>query len=150
MARLHTRKKGKSSSRKPVGKRSVGWIRATKKEVEAVVEKLSREGETEARIGVVLRDQYGVPNAKLVLGQSISAFLKEKSLTPKFPSDLMDLIRTAVGLRKHLKENTRDVQNKTKLAHVESKIRRLVRYYRGKKLPKDWSYVPEQAALLVK
>ena len=150
MARLHTRKKGKSSSKKPVGKRSVGWIRASKSEVEAVIEKLAREGESEARIGVVLRDQYGVPNAKLVLGQSISSFLKEKNLAPKFPSDLMDLIRTAVGLRKHLKQNPRDVQNKVKLTHIESKIRRLVRYYRGKKLPKDWTYVPEEAALLVK
>ncbi len=150
MARLHTRKKGKSSSHKPVGKRSAGWIRASKKEVETVIEKLAREGETEARIGVVLRDQYGVPNAKLVLGQSISAFLKEKNLAPKYPSDLMDLIRRAVGLRKHLKNNARDVQNKVKLAHVESKIRRLVRYYRGKKIPLDWTYVPEEAALLVK
>ena len=55
-----------------------------------------------------------------------------------------------MGVRKHLKENKRDKSNAIKLSHVESKIKRLVVYYRGKKLPKDWKYEPEKAALLVK
>jgi small subunit ribosomal protein S15 len=54
-------------------------------------------------------------------------------------------------MKKHLKAHKGDVHNKTKLIHVESKIKRLVKYYREVgMLPKKWKYEPEQAALLVR
>jgi len=62
----------------------------------------------------------------------------------------MDLIKRAVGLHKHLKTNGTDIHNKSILRRTESKVKRLVKYYRGKKLPANWKYDPEQAALLVK
>lgn len=150
MARLHTRKKGRSASRKPSSKPSLGWVRPPREEIASLIERFAKEGKPERVIGAVLRDQHGVPSAKLVLGKTIAQILAEKKLSPKYPSDLIDLIRKAVRLRKHLKDNPRDISNRTKLLHVESKIKRLVRYYRGKKLPKNWKYVPEEAALLVK
>ena len=150
MARLHTRKRGKSSSHKPTHQQNLGWVKLSKDEITALVEKLSKEGKPERVIGLVLRDEYGVPSVKAVVGKTVSQILAEKKLSPKYPSDLIDLIRRAVGMRKHLKINTRDTSNKTKLVHVESKIKRLVRYYRGGKLPVDWKYNPDEAALLVK
>lgn len=150
MARMHTRKRGRSASSKPAAKTAPAWVQQSKEDVYALIEKMSKEGKSEAVMGGILRDQHGVPSVKAVTGKSISQILVEKKLAGKYPSDLIDLIRKAIELRKHLKVNTRDQQNKTKLIHVESKIRRLVRYYRGKKLPKNWSYVPEEAALLVK
>lgn len=125
-------------------------MRYSKEEVLDLIEKLHKEGVSEPLIGQQLRDQYGVPSTKLVTGQTISQVLKSKNLAPKYPRDLIDLIKRAVNMRDHLKGNSRDTHNRTKLTHVESKIRRLVRYYQGKKLPKGWAYDPEQAALLVK
>lgn len=148
MARMHTRKHGKSRSRKPMV--SAKWVKADKKKVEELVLQMAKEGLPSAKIGLFLRDQHGIPDAKRALGLSISAFLSSKNLAPAYPSDLIDLIRTAVGMRKHLVANKKDTYNRKRLANIESKINRLVRYYRGKKLPQNWKYVPEEAALLVK
>ncbi len=149
MARLHTRKKGRSASHKPAVK-SAGWVRQSKEEVVALVERLAKEGKTEAQIGLALRDEHGVPSVKMIVGKKVGAILAERKVAPKYPSTLIDLIRKAVSLRKHLEANPRDTQNKKKLTDVESKIKRLVRYYRGNKLPSDWKYSAEEAALLVK
>lgn len=149
MARLHTRKKGRSASHKPLVK-SIGWVRLSKDEVVSLVERLAKEGKAEAQIGLALRDEHGVPSVKAIVGKTVSQILAEKKLSPKYPSDLTDLIRKAVSLRKHVEANPRDKSNRKKLGDVESKIKRLVRYYRGKKLPRDWKYSPEEAALLVK
>ncbi|MEW5954911.1 MAG: 30S ribosomal protein S15 [Candidatus Micrarchaeota archaeon] len=150
MARMHSRKRGRSASRKPASKTAPAWVQQSKEEVYALVEKLAKEGKGEAAIGMILRDQHGIPSAKAATGKSVSQILAERKAAPKYPADLIDLVRKAIAVRKHLKANPRDQNNRTKLSHVESKIRRLVRYYRGKKLPANWAYVPEEAALLVK
>ncbi|MFH0818188.1 MAG: 30S ribosomal protein S15, partial [Candidatus Micrarchaeota archaeon] len=68
-----------------------------------------------------------------------------------YPEDILNLITKAVKMRKHITANKSDVHNRSKLGHVESKIKRLVRYYVSSgKLPAGWSYDPEKAALLVK
>lgn len=150
MARLHSRKRGKASSTKPRSSSAKAWVKLSKDEILEIVSRLAKEGKTEAQIGLILRDEYAVPSVKEVTGKSMSALLAEAGVSPEYPSDLLDLIRRAMSMRKHLAENTRDTSNKVKLSHVESKIKRLVRYYRGNKLPKDWKYEPSKAALLVK
>ncbi len=149
MARLHTRKKGKSRSRKPENP-SHSWVDYSSEEVTSFVETLAKEGKSEAQIGLTLRDQYGIPSVRGITGKTISQVLKEKNMTPKYPSDLMSLLRKAVNIMQHLKANKGDKSNRIKLNHVESKIKRLVRYYRGNKLPAKWKYDPETAALIVK
>ncbi len=150
MARLHSRKRGKSRSHKPAQSGVDKWNDYTPEEVELFVEKIARTGKPEAQIGQVLRDQYGIPNAKLVTGKSIFQMLTEKSLAPKYPSDLMALMRKAVNMHQHIRSNKGDKLNRTKLSHLESKIKRLVKFYRGNKLPAGWKYAPETAALIVK
>ena len=145
---MHTRKHGKSRSRKPLV--TAKWVKADKKKIEELVEKMAREGIPSAKIGLLLRDQHAIPDAKSVLGAPIEKFLKQKKLLPEFPQDLLGLIKKAVRLRKHLGKNKKDTHNRTHLHNIESKINRLVRYYRGKKIPAGWKYVPEEAALLVK
>jgi small subunit ribosomal protein S15 len=150
MARLHTRKRGASKSKKPAVKAAPAWVKLSKDEIASVADKLSREGKTPAAIGQVLRDQYGVPSAKVMTGKRVTAILSDKGSAPQYPSDLMSLIRRAVRMRKHVLANKKDTHNRQKLSHVEAKIKRLVKYYRGNKLPDDWKYDPEQAELLVK
>lgn len=150
MARMHTRKRGRSKSHKPRRTTAPLWVPLSKEDIASAVLKLAKEGRQEAEIGLVLRDEYGVPSVKMLTGKTISQMLKENGLSPPYPSDLLDLIKRAVGMRKHLSANRKDTSNQTRLARVESKIKRLVKYYRGRRLPRDWKYDPQTAALLVK
>jgi len=81
----------------------------------------------------------------------ITHILEKHGQTEEYPEDLMNLIRKAVNIREHLKENPKDLHTRRGLQLVESRIRRLVRYYTNEKvLPEGWKYEPKQAALLVK
>jgi small subunit ribosomal protein S15 len=120
------------------------------KAITKVILDLRKEGASSSKIGLVLRDRYGVPDVKLALGKRIGDILKENKVASEIPEDLRDLMIKALGLRKHLGENKKDLHNKRQLNLTESKIRRLVRYYRGtKKLPKEFVYKPETAEILL-
>lgn len=147
---MHSRKRGAAKSRKPNVKTAPAWVKTTTADIESIVEKLAKEGKTPSQIGQILRDVHGVPSTKLVAGKKLGKILDEKKLTPKIPADMMSLIRRAVGMMKHMSTNKKDKLNRQKLSHVEAKIKRLVRYYRGNKLPKDWKYEADKAELLVK
>ncbi|MCC7570880.1 30S ribosomal protein S15 [Candidatus Micrarchaeota archaeon] len=151
MARMHTRKRGQSGSRKPNIKVPPEWVQYSPKEVESMVVKLSKEGNSPAMIGMILRDQYGVPDVKLICKKTLTELLKKNGIKTEIPEDLLNLIKKAVKMRRHLTDNTRDTSNKTKLIFVESKIRRLGKYYaKNGYLPAKWRYDPKIAALLVK
>jgi len=63
---------------------------------------------------------------------------------------LLNLLKKAVKLREHLNKNKKDSTSKHGLELLESKIRRLSKYYvREKKLPADWKYDAERAKLIV-
>jgi len=151
MAKLHSRKKGKSGSNPPVKEGTPEWSSYSKEEVEEIIRKLAREGVPPAKIGLILRDQYSIPLVKRMLGMSMSEFLGKEKLLTKFPEDLLSLIKKAVGMRNHIKTNNVDTHNKVKLLHVESKIHRLSKKYRSTgRVPAGWKYDPETAALLIK
>ena len=150
MARMHSRKHGRAGSRKPSTKTPPSWVQLGKAEISELVTKLAREGHDEAAIGRMLRDANGVPSVRNVTGKKVSQMLAEANLAGQYPRDLMDLIKRAVKLHKHLKTNGTDIHNRSTLRRTESKIKRLVKYYRGRKLPESWKYDPESAALLVK
>jgi len=126
------------------------WLEYTPEEIELIIEELAKKGYKPSMIGVILRDQFGIPLVRPILGKRITQVLEEKGLAPKIPEDLLNLLRKAVNLRRHLEEHPKDYHAKKGLIDLESKIRRLVRYYRRVgKLPKDWEYSPETAKLLV-
>ena len=150
MARLHARKRGKAGSKRPSRKTAPKWIRYKKDEVEKLVIKLAKEGNSTSMIGLILRDQFGIPLVKKITGKTISEIMKENNLYPELPEDLFNLLKQAVNLRNHLEKNKSDYTSKRGLELLESKIRRLGKYYvREKVLPEDWVYSPEKAKLLV-
>jgi small subunit ribosomal protein S15 len=151
MAKLHSGKKGKSGSRKPKAASRPEWCSYSDDEVKEIIRKLAKEGMGPTKIGLILRDEHGIPSAKPFVGMTIGQFLEAEKLSPKFPDYLLSLIKKAVGMRNHMRRNKPDLGNKVKLLHVESKIHRLVKYYRKeKRIPAGWKYNPETAALLVK
>ncbi len=127
------------------------WIEYSNEEIEELILKLTKEGNSTSMIGIILRDQYGIPDVKLVTGQKITKILEKHDQGLEYPEDLMNLIRRAVNIRDHLEENPKDLHTRRGLRIIESKIRRLVRYYtKTGVLPEGWRYDPRSAALLVK
>lgn len=150
MARIHARRRGDSGSVRPHRTEAPSWSNTDVKAIEKVIIDLKKEGYSSSRIGLVLRDRYGVPDVKLVMGKRIDQILEENGLQSEIPEDLRNLIVKSLGLRKHLIENKNDLHNKRQLQLTESKVRRLVRYYTGSgRLPSDWSYKPETAEILL-
>ncbi len=149
MARKYSRKKGKSRSKKPAKMEAPKWTRYKSKEIELLVVKLSKEGQTASKIGLHLRDVYGISDVKVITKKSITQILKENSLLPQIPEDLMALIKKAVIIRKHMDQNKRDMPALRGLQLTESKINNLVKYYKkSKRLPEDWKYDPKKVKLL--
>ncbi len=150
MARMHSRKRGKSGSKRPVKKTVPSWVRYKSKEAEQIVVKLSKEGYTGSQIGLHLRDNYGIPDIKAVTKKTVSQILKEKKLLGELPEDLMAVIRSNVHVRAHLENNHKDMTAKRGQQLAESKIKRLVKYYkRTGRIASDWKYDPEKLRLLI-
>lgn len=100
--------------------------------------------------GVILRDSHGVAQVRFVTGNKILRILKSKGLAPDLPEDLYHLIKKAVAVRKHLERNRKDKDAKFRLILIESRIHRLARYYKTKRvLPPNWKYESSTASALV-
>jgi len=150
MARVYSGKKGKHGSKKPPVKISPKWVKMKKSEVEELILKLAKERYTSAVIGTVLRDQYGIPDVKVLIGKTVSQVMRENNLYPSMPEDMLSLLKKAVLLHSHMEKHKQDYHSKKGLQNLESKIRRLGKYYsREGMLPKAWKYSPEEAKLLV-
>ncbi len=135
------KRRGKSHSIRPVSKRPPVWCKYRPEEVEALVIKLTKEGHPPSKIGIILRDQHGIPLTKPITGKSITKILKDAELAPSIPEDFENLLKKASRLRAHLEKNSEDLHNKKALQIVEAKIYKLMKYYKREGvLPPDWKY----------
>lgn len=64
MGRMHSKGKGISSSALPYKRTPPSWCKATETEVKENICKLARKGMTPSQIGVLLRDQSGIPQVQ--------------------------------------------------------------------------------------
>jgi small subunit ribosomal protein S15 len=151
MSRIHNKRSGKSGSTRPAIKTVPSWVTYNAREVEELVVQLGREGFPPAQIGLVLRDSYGIPLVKTITGKKIQQILKENNLLQSpLPEDLTNMIRKALKLRDHLEQNKKDLHNKRNLQNLESKVYRLVKYYRREGvLAPTFRYKPDQMKGLV-
>jgi small subunit ribosomal protein S15 len=149
MARMHTRRRGSSDSDRPVADEPPEWSDVDAEAIEQRVVELAEQGHDPSEIGVLLRDQgvqgTPVPDVTLATDKKITEILEEHDVQPEIPEDLRNLMRRAARLDAHLQENPTDYQNKRALQNTESKIRRLVEYYRGDELDQEFSYSVEDA-----
>jgi small subunit ribosomal protein S15 len=151
MARMHSRKKGKSGSKRPSRIIKPEWCEHSAEDVEKMVVDLYKKGETQSKIGLILRDSYGIPLVKAITGKKIKQILDENKLTSALPEDMMNLARKALNIRKHLEENKKDLESRKGLNRVESKIYRLVKYYkRNGVLEPDFKYRPDRIKILIR
>lgn len=150
MARIHKHSKGRSASSKPFRTEPPAWQPLKAKDVETQVVGLAKEGKSTAVIGAYMRDQFGVPNVQLSTKKSVLEILRENKVEPRLPEEIGNLLRKVVNLNDHLAENPKDLANNRALSLVESKIRRLAKYFiREGKLPANWKYSRETVKLLL-
>lgn len=138
MARMYSRKRGKSGSTK-VADHVPSWAPYKGNEVEKLVVKYAKVDKNASEIGMILRDKYGINSVRALTEKRISGILAENKLTKELPDDLLALIGKLVSIRAHREKNKQDMTALRGEQLTTSKIRRLVKYYvASKKLPDGW------------
>ena len=148
MARMYSRKKGNAGSHKPVDKTVPEWVGYQSGEVEQLIVKLAKQGKSSSEVGLILRDSYGIPSVKAVLQKGVTDVMKERKVAKKLPEDLVNIIQRHIAVMKHLAENKQDMVAHRGVQLAESRIKRLVTYYKRKKvLARDFIYDKANAKL---
>jgi small subunit ribosomal protein S15 len=97
------------------------WLTYTEEEVKAIILKLSEKGLTAEKIGLVLRDQYGIPKVK-IYNLKISKVLKEKD---KYTDpDTKNLNKKLEKVIAHYKKNKQDKRAERSLIITKSKSKK--------------------------
>jgi len=106
------------------------WLKYTDKEVKAIILKLAEKGFTSERIGLILRDQYGIPKTKLY-NLKISKILKEKD---KFKEPtLINLEKKLDKIINHYQKNKQDKKAERSLIITKAKLKK-TKEYQNKKI----------------
>ena len=141
MGRLHTHNHGKAHSTRPMESKFSSWVKQDPKEIEELVIKYAKDGNTSSQIGIKLRDQHAIPLVKPIINKTISDILDQNDLKSEIPEDLNNIVIKAVGLQKHLKSNKNDRRNIRSLELIEAKVHRLSMYYKKiGRISKNWKY----------
>ncbi|MCL2142384.1 MAG: 30S ribosomal protein S15, partial [Methanimicrococcus sp.] len=98
MAKMHTRRKGQSGSKKPYRTEVPEWVNVSADETKQLILDMWKQGISTSQIGMTLRDQYGIGDVKLITGQKITEILKENNVAPRIPEDIANLIIKALKL----------------------------------------------------
>ncbi|MDP3640039.1 MAG: 30S ribosomal protein S15 [Nanoarchaeota archaeon] len=138
MARMHSRRKGKSGSKRPL-KQVASWAPYKEKEVEKLVVKFAKAGKAPSEIGLVLRDTYGVQSVQALTYKKITTILDENKLLKALPEDLLSLIKKLIAIKQHQEKNRQDKTALRGMQLTDSKIMRLIKYYkRSGRLAEGW------------
>jgi small subunit ribosomal protein S15 len=141
LARIHSHRHGKSHQTRPTSKRAPVWLTYSADEVTAMIIKLAKEGVPPSAIGVRLRDDYGIPLVKPIIGKSVMQLLRENKLASAIPEDLQNMLDSARRVQSHLNAFKADRKNVRSLELIEAKIYRLSKYYKKiGVLPQDFKY----------
>ncbi|MDP4039028.1 MAG: hypothetical protein Q8P57_00385 [Candidatus Pacearchaeota archaeon] len=91
-------------------------------EVEKKVIELGKQGIPPEKIGLILRDQHGVPKAKL-FGKKICKILEENNIESN--SEQKNIEKKVEILKKHFEKNKHDYTAQRTIIKYASKIRKL-------------------------
>ena len=102
------------------------WIKMKEPELKKVILELS-EKHAPSKIGLILRDQYGIPTTK-VFGKKLKAYLKELGIDKN--EDLDNEEKKVNKMKEHLKLNITDQKAKHKLQHAQSRLNITRKYFK--------------------
>jgi len=116
--------KTKQKMEKPV------WLKYTEEEVKAIIQKLAGQGLTSEKIGLSLRDQYGIPNVK-IYGIKIKEVLEEKQ---QYKEPTTENLQTKLQkIINHFKKNKQDKNAGRSLIITKAKLKKREDYAKKKK-----------------
>ena len=101
------------------------WLKYTEDEVKEIILKLAEKGLTSEKIGLTLRDQYGIPKTK-IYNIKISRVLKENK---KFEEpSLLNLQKKTENIIEHYKKNKQDKKAERALIITKAKLKKIKDY----------------------
>ncbi|MBS3091366.1 hypothetical protein J4217_02875 [Candidatus Pacearchaeota archaeon] len=89
-----------------------GWLKTKPVELEKTIIEFAKQGKTYSKIGIILRDQHGIPKSKL-LGKRISEIVKENKITIKAEEERVK--NKISGLNSHIEKHKHDKKAKKSL-----------------------------------
>ena len=98
------------------------WAKMKPEEVEKIVVDLAKKGIPSEKIGLILRDEHGVPKARL-FGKKIKQILKENNLYTN--SELNNLKEKVERIKKHTQKHKHDFHSKKYIGSYIAKIHKL-------------------------
>lgn len=110
-----------SKSKKPQILEKPAWLKYTEGEVKAIILKLANKGLTSEKIGLALRDQYGIPKVKLY-NIKIKKVLEEHNKYQD--SDILNLTAKQEKLSNHNNKNKQDKKSHRSLTITKAKLKK--------------------------
>jgi len=97
------------------------WLKMTEADLKKIIAELAKNN-PQSKIGIILRDQYGVPSTRLY-GKKLGAYLKELGI------ETIEEFENAKKKMERLKENITDKKAKHKYQKAQSRYSLLKRHY---------------------
>ena len=108
------------------------WVKMKEPELKKLITELS-EKHAPSQIGMVLRDQYGIPSTR-VFGKKLKAYMQELGIERN--EDLENAENKVEKMKEHLKTNITDRKAKHKLQHAQSRLNITRKYFGIQKVKK--------------
>lgn len=105
------------------------WVKIKESELKKIIAELA-EKHSPSQIGLILRDQYGVPTTK-VFGKKLKKYLIELGIEKN--EDLDNAEKKVDRVKEHLKNNITDRKAKHKLQKAQSRLNKTRRYFKVNK-----------------
>ncbi|MFA4960612.1 MAG: 30S ribosomal protein S15 [Candidatus Pacearchaeota archaeon] len=101
------------------------WVKMKESDLKKIISELS-EKNSPSQIGLILRDQYGVPTTK-VFGKKLKKYLIELGIEKN--EDLENAEKKVEKIKEHLKKNITDRKAKHKIQKAQSRLNIMKRYF---------------------
>jgi small subunit ribosomal protein S15 len=105
------------------------WMKLTDEDINAIVVKLAKQGLTSEKIGLQLRDTYGLPTTR-VTGKKLGQILKENNLYED--STQSNLEKKEKRVVAHLGKHKQDQRAKRSMIIIRARIAKYEKYKKRK------------------
>lgn len=100
------------------------WTKISPKEIEKIIVDLARQGNAPEKIGLILRDQHGLPKSKL-LGIKVGKILLKNKIDSN--SESKNISNKIEKLKKHSQNNKHDYTAVRKAVMYTARINRRIK-----------------------
>lgn len=100
------------------------WLKMSEADMKKIISDLAEKHQP-AKVGIILRDQYGIPTTRLY-GKKLGAYLKELGFDSN--PDLANAEKKLDKLKEHFKNNITDRKAKHRLQKAHGRVNSLRKY----------------------